>query len=130
MRPRPIYVDPKSFCALEPQIDSLTHQLAPYEYAMDRYHFPRRVCNQLIQLDIDIQHVNAEMISREVAPEIIQRQIDRIAGDFSWVQAQSCVLESPNHCNKSPQAMAASLDVQLAADRRNKRGTSSPFPAP
>jgi len=121
MRPRPIYVDPEGFCALQREIDCLNHRFAPYEPAMDHCVFPKRICQRLIRVDNDLLHVNAEMISREVAPEKIQRQVNRIDADLSWIEAQTCVAAPPDKCNKSPREMAASLDAQLAAQRGKKR---------
>ena len=121
MRPHPIYVDPEAFCALEQQIDCLNHRFTPYEVAMDRCVLPKRVCKRVIDIDNDLQHANAEMISREVAPEKIVRQLARIESDLSWVEARLCVETPPNACCKSPRAMAASLDAQLAATRNRNR---------
>jgi len=114
VRPRPIYVAPEAFCALEGEIDGLNHRFAPYTTAMDRCAFPRRVCKRLIQINDDLQHVNAEMISREVAPEKIARQLAHIEMDLRWVESKTCVPAPPDACAKSPRAMAASLDAQLA----------------
>ena len=114
VRPRPIYVSPEAFCGLERQMDGLNHRFAPYGTAMDRYAFPKRVCKRLIQINEDLQHVNAEMISREVAPEKIARQLVHIDVDLSWVESKICVPAPPDACCKSPRAMAAGLDAQLA----------------
>ena len=81
---------------------------------MDHCAFPKRVCKRLIQINGDLQHVNAEMISREVAPEKIARQLVRIDEDLRWVESKIGVPVSPDACCKSPRAMAASLDAQLA----------------
>ena len=117
VRPRPIYVAPEAFCALERQIDGLNHLFAPYETAMDRCAFPKRVCKRLIQINDDLKHVNAEMISREAAPERVARQLVHIDRNLSWVESKTCVPAPPDACCKSPRAMAASLDAQLAAAR-------------
>ncbi len=114
VRPRPIYVAPEAFCALEEEIDGLNHRFAPYVSAMDHCAFPRRVCKRLIRVNDDLQHVNAEMISREVAPKNIARQLARIASDLNWIESKTCVPALPDACGKSPRVMAASLDAQLA----------------
>jgi len=121
MRPRPIHVAPEAFCTLERQIDTLNHRFAPYAAAMDHCVFPRLICKRLIRLNGDLQHVNAEMISQEVAPEKIERQLERIEADLSWLEAKTCVAAPPDQCAKSPRAMAASLDAQLAAANGQKR---------
>ena len=118
VRPRPVYVAPETFCALERKTDWLNHRFAPYAEAMDRCAFPRRVCKQLIQINEDLQHVNAEIISREVAPEKIERQLTRIASALDWAQSHTCVPAPQDACCKSPRAMAASLDAQRAAARK------------
>ena len=117
VRPRPIYVAPEAFCALEGQIDGLNHRFASYEAAMDRCALPKRVCQRLIQIDNDLQHVNAEMISREVAPEKVARQLVHIEADLSWVKEKIRVVAPPDACCKDGRAMTASLDAQLAAQR-------------
>ena len=93
-----MYIEPEVFCRLERQVDCLNHRFRPYETAMDRYAFPKPVCKRLIQLDNDLEHVNAELISREVPPEKIQRQIDRIDCDLSWVESVTCVARPPDRC--------------------------------
>ena len=114
VRPRPIYVAPEAFCALEGEIDGLNHRFAPYANAMDHCAFPGRVCKRLIRVNDDLQHVNAEMISREVAPKSIEHQLAHIASDLNWIESKVCVPAPPDACCKSPQTMAASLDAQLS----------------
>ena len=120
VRPRPVYFAPEAFCALEGQIDGLNHRFAPYQDAMDRCAFPARVCKRLIRVNEDLQHVNAGMISREVAPKSIERQLARIASDLEWIESKACVPAPPDACAKSPRAMAAALDAQLAGAKNPK----------
>ncbi|MEI7958999.1 MAG: hypothetical protein WCI40_07805 [Verrucomicrobiota bacterium] len=117
MRPHPIFVDPEGFCALEAEIDCLNHRFAPYEAAMDRCPFPKRVCRRLVKVDNDLQHVSAALISREIAPEKVQRDVDRIEADLAWIASQTSMTAPPNKCCKSRRAMGGSLNAQLAAQR-------------
>ncbi|MCX6967906.1 MAG: hypothetical protein NTZ46_09065 [Verrucomicrobia bacterium] len=121
MRPHPIYVAPEAFCALGEEIACLNHRFAPYEVAMDRCVLPKKICNRLIAIDNDLQNLNAAMISREIAPEKMARQLERLEADLSKVEAQLCVVMPPDACCKSPRTMAASLNTQLAAVRRQHR---------
>lgn len=88
MRTTPVYVDPEGYRSLSIQIDNLNHRFSPYQTAMDRLHFPRRICKWLVQIDNDLQHANAVLISREVAPEKIQWQVDRIERNLNKVEAE------------------------------------------
>jgi len=102
LRSAPIYIEPEAFCRLEWQVDCLNHRFRIYETAMDRYAFPKPICKRLIQVDNDLEHVNAELISREVPPQKVQRQIDRIASDLNWIEASTCVARPPDMCCHSP----------------------------
>jgi hypothetical protein len=130
MRPRPVYVAPEAFCALERQIDCFNHRFAPYEAVMDKGIFPKRICKRLIQINEDLQHINAAMISREIAPEKIARQLDRMEADLGWIETQISVPVFPNACCKSPAEMAASLDVQRAAQRGKRAEPLKPQSSP
>ena len=79
------------------------------------------MCKRLIQINGNLQHVNAELISREVSPEKIERQLGRIESDLSWVESMTSVPAPPDACCKSPRAMATSLDAQLAASKNQTR---------
>ena len=122
VRPAPIYVDPEGFCALQQEIRCLNHRFAPYQRAMDNCHFPKPVCKRLIRIDDALQHINAAILSREIAPEKIQRQIHWIQRDLSWVEARIGVYPNLDLCCKSPEAMAASLDAWI--DQANGRRAS------
>jgi len=100
-RPAPVFVDPEAFCALERQIDCLNHRFKPYERAMDRCHYPKRVCKRLIKIDNNLQHANAEMLSHEVAPEKMQRQLDHIYRDLQWVEERICPIPPTNYCGRT-----------------------------
>ena len=102
VRYSPIYVDVEAFGTLTQQINCLNHRMAPLERAMDHRHFPRRLCKRLIQLDDDVQHVRAELLSREVAPEKIQRQIDHIELELDRIETETGTVACPEMCCKSP----------------------------
>ena len=121
MRARPVYFAPEAFCALEAEINGLSHRFAPYQDAMDRCAFPKRVCKRLIRVNEELQHVSAEMISREVAPKSLERQLEHIAADLRWIESNACVPAPPDACAKSPRAMAAALDAQLDAEKKQRR---------
>lgn len=127
-RPHPIYVDPQGFRSLKRQVECLNHRFAPFETAMDRTALPKCLCKRLIRVDNDLQHVNAAVFSREIAPEKIQRQIDRVALELCCIEAETGIAAGRNSCCKSRRTMAGSLEADLArAMRQNTPGLLSKY---
>ncbi len=75
-----------SYRLLEDRVNAVNHAFYPIGLEIGEYAGPRHTENRLLRLDEKVQHVNAEIILKEVPPEKIQCQLDDIEARISEVK--------------------------------------------
>ena len=84
----PIYPMTAADLRLRRAINKVNHAMQPLEEQFDRCAYPRRILKQIANLDEKVNHVNAELVLREVAPEKIERQLQEIHQKLARVEME------------------------------------------
>jgi len=86
----PIFPMTPADLQLRRQINKINHEMSPLDARFDQCAYPRPILKQIAHLDEQVNHVNAELVLREVSPEemrhqigFINRQLARVEMDIS-----------------------------------------------
>ena len=78
---------------LKTRVNRLNHEMVPLEDKFDKCAYPKRLLKQIAHLDEDVQHVNAEMVLREVPPERVECQLARIDQRLFRIETEISALQ-------------------------------------